>query len=149
MADADLGPGDLGIDLAPEASDPTPQALYRWLLASLLFGRPVQQGVAADTFHVLIQHGLTSPATFAERGREELRRILDEGSYARIDYVMSDELHDVMGGIVSDHGSVNHLVRSSSGAAELRERLESYRGVGPKTAEIFTRWLPASLYGTA
>jgi 3-methyladenine DNA glycosylase/8-oxoguanine DNA glycosylase len=149
MADDDLRPSDLGIDLPRDADDPTPQALYRWLLASLLFGRPVQQSVSADTFHVLIDHGLTSPATFARKSREELRRILDEGSYARIDYVMSDELHTVMAGIDDEYDSVNHLVRSSSDAAELRRRLTAYKGVGPKTVEIFERWLPTSLYGTA
>ncbi|AMM19091.1 hypothetical protein AX769_01750 [Frondihabitans sp. PAMC 28766] len=149
MADDNLQPRDLGIDLDPDTADPTPQALYRWLLASVLFGRPVQQQVSADTYHVLIDHGLTSPARFAEVGREALRRILDEGSYARIDYVMADELHEVMGRIDSEHGSVNHLVRSSADAATLRSRLTEYTGVGPKTADIFTRQISPTLFSTA
>lgn len=148
MAD-DLGPRDLDIDLDPADGEPTPQALYRWLLASVLFGRPVQQHVAADTYRVLIEHGLTSPAKFASVEREDLRRMLDEGSYARIDYVMSDELHEVMGRIDTEYGSVNHLVRSSADEAELRERLTEFKGVGPKTAEIFLRWLPSGVVGSA
>ena len=138
-------PSDLGIDL----SAGSPQQLYRWLLASVLFGRPVQQEVAADTYQVLIDHGLTSPARFAEHDHEGLRRLLDEGSYARIDHVMSDELHEVMGRVDSDWGSVNHLVRSSADRAELTRRLTDLKGVGPKTAEIFTRELPDALYGSA
>ncbi|GAA4679355.1 HhH-GDP family DNA glycosylase [Frondihabitans cladoniiphilus] len=145
MAD-DLGPHDLDIDL--DTDDPTPQALYRWLLASVLFGRPVQQKVAADTYRVLIDHGLTSPAKFAEVGRERLRGMLDEGSYARIDYVMADELHEVMGRIDSEHGSVNRLVRASPDLPALRDALTAYKGVGPKTVEIFTRWLPEGLVGS-
>ncbi|BDZ48059.1 hypothetical protein GCM10025867_03000 [Frondihabitans sucicola] len=142
MAD-NLQPTDLDIDL----NEPTPQALYRWLLASILFGRPVQQQVSAATYRVLIERGFTSPATFAEVGRENLRRILDEGHYARIDYVMADELHDVMGGIVSDHGSVNRLVRTSKDVAALRQALTAYKGVGAKTADIFVRQLPVGVIG--
>lgn len=146
MAD-NLQPKDLDIDLDP--ADPTPQSLYRWLLASLLFGRPVQQQVSAATYRVLIEHGFTSPATFAKAGREELRRILDEGHYARIDYVMADELHEVMRGIDRDHGSVNHLVRASADAGALRGALTAYKGVGERTADIFVRQLPPGIIGSA
>jgi endonuclease III len=145
MSDDVKHPSDLGIDV----SEGRPQQLYRWLLASVLFGRPVQQSVAADTYRVLIDHGLTSPARFAEHDHEGLRRLLDEGSYARIDHVMSDELHEVMAHVVDDWGSVSHLVRSSADRGELTARLTALTGVGPKTAEIFTRELPGSLYGTA
>lgn len=146
MAD-NLQPRDLDIDLGPDTQDPTPQALYRWLLASVLFGRPVQQSVAADTYRVLIEHGFTSPAKFAEVGREGLRRILDEGHYARIDYVMADELHEVMGRIDGEHGSVNHLVRQSADTAALTGTLTDFKGVGAKTAEIFVRQLPKGVVG--
>jgi 3-methyladenine DNA glycosylase/8-oxoguanine DNA glycosylase len=44
---------------------------------------------------------------------------------------------------------VNHLVRSSADRAELTRRLTDLKGVGPKTAEIFTRELPDALYGSA
>ncbi len=56
---------DLGLDL--EAGEP--DQLFKWFLASLLFGRPVQQEVAANTWHVLLQHGLTSPGQFAKYDR--------------------------------------------------------------------------------
>ncbi|MGY2898006.1 hypothetical protein ACVKXF_000618 [Curtobacterium sp. PvP017] len=57
---------DLGIDL----SDGKPQQLYRWFLASMLFGRPIRQEQAAATYRVLIDHGFTSPGKFAGAGRE-------------------------------------------------------------------------------
>ena len=63
-----MTPGDLGIDLSSGA----PDQLYRWLLASLLFGKRIQQDIAARTWHVLINNGLTSPEKLAAVSREEL-----------------------------------------------------------------------------
>lgn len=135
---------DLGLDL----SDGTADQLFRWFLASLLFGRPIQQQVAADTWRVLIDHGLTSPSKFAEYDREGLRALLDEGHYARIDYVMTDELHDVMDAVKRDYGSVSGMVKTSDSRKDLEARLEALKGVGPKTAEIFLREVPAATIGS-
>jgi 3-methyladenine DNA glycosylase/8-oxoguanine DNA glycosylase len=132
---------ELGIDLERGK----PQQLYRWFLASLLFGRPIRQEQAAETYRVLIEHGFTSPGKFAGAGREELRRVLDEGGYARFDYQMTDALHAAMHTIDADEGSVSHIVRSAASRSELRATLESLQGVGPKVVEIFLRDIPSDV----
>ncbi|MEF2977615.1 hypothetical protein [Subtercola sp. YIM 133946] len=142
---ANMTAHDLGLDPASGGAD----QLYGWFLASLLFGRPVQQSVAADTWKVLIDHRLTSPARFAEYDREGLRALLDEGHYARIDYVMTDELHDVMRTIVSEHGSVSELVKNAESRAALKATLLELKGVGPRTAEIFLREVSDEVIGSA
>jgi endonuclease III len=124
---------DLGIDVSDA------DALYRW---------PIQQEVAARTWHVLIGHGLTSPGRFADYDREALRAMLDEGHYARLDYVMTDELHDVMATIEREYGSVSGMVKTSGSRKELTERLDALKGVGPKTAEIFLREVPDAAIGS-
>ncbi|MDX2378062.1 hypothetical protein M4I32_14815 [Microbacterium sp. LRZ72] len=129
---------DLGINLGKD----TPQSLYRWLVASMLFGRPVQQSVGADAYRALISHGLTSPQKYAEWGREELRAVLDEAGYARIDYIMTDELHEVMARIVDEYGTVSKLVHTSGSREELSKRLQEMKGIGPKTVEIYLRDIP-------
>lgn len=129
---------DLGIHLDRS----TGQAMYRWLVASMLFGRPVQQSVGADAYRALIDRGLTSPPKYAELEREELRAILDDAHYARIDYIMTDELHEVMATIVDEYGTVSKMVRTSGDRDELTRRLTAMKGIGPKTAEIFLRDLP-------
>ncbi|ROP60928.1 DNA methylase [Curtobacterium sp. ZW137] len=129
---------DLGIDL----SDGKPQQLYRWFLASMLFGRPIRQQLAADTYRALIDQGFTSPGKFAEAGREGLRKVLDEGGYGRFDYQMTDALHETMHTLDADEGSVSHLVKTASSRQELRDRLGELKGVGPKTIEIFLRDVP-------
>ena len=135
---------DLGLDLSDGAAD----GLFRWFLASLLFGRPIQQQVAADTWRVLIDHGLTSPGKFADYDREGLRALLDEGHYARIDYVMTDELHEVMAVVKREHGSVSGMVKTAESRKDLEAKLTELKGIGPKTAEIFLRELPASVIGS-
>lgn len=141
----DLTPGDLDIDPASGS----PQQLYRWFLASVLFGRPIQQTVAAETYRILLGAGLTSPAKFAEIKREPLRRLLDRGGYVRLDYQMADTLHAVMRALVDEYGSVHQLVGTSSDATNLTGRLTAFKGIGPVTARIFTAQIPAPLYGTA
>lgn len=144
MPDANLGPADLDIDVAK-----SPEQRYRWFLASLLFGRNIRQTQAAHTYRVLIDHGLTSPERFADLSREQLRALLDEGGYDRFDYLMADELHGVMAGVVADWGSVNHLLASAKDRAEAHDRLVAYKGIGDTTARIMLDQVPADLYGTA
>ena len=132
---------DLGLDPASGSAED----LYGWFLASLLFGRPIQQSVSADTWKVLIDHGLTSPGRFADYDREGLRALLDEGHYARIDYVMTDELHDVMKTVKSEHRSVSEMVKRAESRRSLESTLTEMKGVGPKTAEIFLREIPDDL----
>ena len=139
-----MTPEDLGID--PSRS---PEQLYRWFLASLLFGRNIRQEQAAKTYGVLIDAGMTSPKHFADLGREALRRTLDEGGYDRFDYQMADELHGVMAGVDADWGSVHHLVASAADRAEAHDRIVAYKGIGEVTARIFLDEVPPGTYGTA
>jgi 3-methyladenine DNA glycosylase/8-oxoguanine DNA glycosylase len=141
----DLTPADLDIDPASGS----PQQLYRWFLASVLFGRPIQQSVAAKTYRTLLAHGLTTPSKFGEIQREPLRRLLDRGGYVRLDYQMADTLHAVMRTVADEYGSVHRLVATSQNDTELVERLTALTGIGPVTARIFSQQVPAVVYGSA
>ncbi|HEY8912938.1 hypothetical protein [Lacisediminihabitans sp.] len=141
---AHLTAADLGIDVTHAEAD----ALFRWFLASLLFGRPIRQEVAAETWRVLIAHGLTTLDRFADYDREQLRALLDEGHYARFDYLMTDELHEVMATVKRQYGSVSAMVKTSGSRKELSEWLDALAGVGPKTVEIFLREVPDAVIGS-
>jgi 3-methyladenine DNA glycosylase/8-oxoguanine DNA glycosylase len=131
---------DLGIDTS------TDQGLFDWLLASLLFGRPVPQQVAATAFRKFRADGWDTPEHFTGDDRHPLWDELWEGDYHRMSSVMSEELRDVMRGLIADYGgSVARLVRTAGSRAEVAERLERFKGVGPKTAEIFLREVPGTL----
>ena len=134
---------DLGLDATTDAG------LFGWFLASLLFGRPIQQEVAAQTWRLLIEDGFTTPEAIVSAGVGKLDRELWEGKYRRLVGVMAAELPDVMATVVGSYGSVGNLVRTSANAAELDRRLQSFKGVGPKTAEIFLRDVPNSVIGSS
>jgi hypothetical protein len=134
---------DLGIDTT------TDQGLFDWLLASLLFGRPVQQKVAANAFQKFKEDGWDSPDHFTAPDQHPLWHELWEGDYHRLSSVMSEELRDVMLGLSADYdGSVARLVRTAATREEIGQRLQRFKGIGPKTTEIFLREVPDSLIGT-
>jgi endonuclease III len=118
----------------------TDQGLFDWLLAALLFGRPIPQSIAVGTWRRLQADGWTTPSSFVSEDPHALWHELWEGNYHRLGSVMADELQVVMTQIIADYeGSVGVFVRSATSRAELTQRLEKFKGVGPKTAEIFLR----------
>jgi endonuclease III len=135
---------DLGIDTK------TDQGLFDWLLASLLFGRPVPQKVAASAYRRFKADGWDTPDHFTADDNHPLWHELWEGDYHRLSSVMSEELRDVMRALIADYdGSVAKLVRTASTRDEISQRLQRFKGVGPKTAEIFLREVPDAVIGTA
>jgi endonuclease III len=133
---------DLGIDTT------TDQGLFDWFLASLLFGRPVQQKAAASAFEKLKADGWDSPDHFIADDHHPLWRELWEGDYHRMSSVMTEELRGVMSALIANYdGSVARLVRTASTREEVSQRLQDFKGVGPKTAEIFLREVPDALIG--
>jgi 3-methyladenine DNA glycosylase/8-oxoguanine DNA glycosylase len=133
---------DLGIDTS------TDQGLFDWFLASLLFGRPVPQKVAASAFQKFREDGWDSPERFTADDQHPLWHELWEGDYHRMSSVMSEELRDVMRALIADYdGSVAGLVRTATTREEISQRLQRFKGVGPKTAEIFLREVPDALIG--
>jgi hypothetical protein len=134
---------DLGIDTT------TDQGLFDWLLASLLFGRPVPQQAAASAFQKFKEDGWDSPDRFIADDHHPLWHELWEGDYHRMSSVMSEELRDVMRELIADYnGSVARLVRTARTREEVSQRLQHFKGIGPKTTEIFLREVPDTLIGT-
>ncbi len=63
---------------------------------------------------------------------------------------MANELPEVMSGIIDQYGgSVARLVHTARSREEISQRLQSFKGIGPKTAEIFLREVPDASIGTA
>ena len=84
-----LLPRDLGFEVQPrdEAS------LFRWFLASFLFGNRISQAVAAQTWRVLVvTHGLDTPRRLCACNHRELVRMLGEGVYRRYDESTAERL---------------------------------------------------------
>jgi endonuclease III len=139
-----LTAADLGIDPS------TDQGMFDWLLASMLFGRPVPQRTAASAYAKFKADGWDTPAHFTADDYHPLWNELWEGGYHRMSSVMSEELREAMRALIDDWGgSVARLVRTSSSRQEVSARLQAFKGVGPKTAEIFLREIPDEAVGSA
>lgn len=126
---------ELGIDL--ESGSET--EYFKWFLACLLFGKPVQQEVAKRAFLELVQEDITSPDAILNAGWDKLVEILDEGHYVRYDFSTATKLLDVSTALKEEYGTFGSLLKQSETVDTLSTKLQEFRGVGPKTVEIFLR----------
>ena len=126
---------DLDIDLSSEQET----AYFKWFLACLLFGKPVQQEVARRAYDELVKDGLTTPDAILQAGWDKLVKVLDRGHYVRYDFSTATKLLDVSKDLKEKYGTLTHLLRQAHSHDELSARLQEFKGIGPKTAEIFLR----------
>jgi endonuclease III len=124
---------ELGIDLASGRE----RELFRWLLACLLFGKPIQRGVAERAYRELVEAGLDTPEAIRRAGWDRLVEVLDRGHYVRFDFSTATKLLDVCQALRESYGSVTALLGQAMGRADLARRLQAFKGVGPTTTRIF------------
>lgn len=125
---------DLGIDLERA------EGRFRWLVASLLFGARIGEGLAAKAYAKL-ESVASSPEALLEAGWERLVELLDSGGYARYDFSTATKLLDIAARLMADYGSLEGLRGRAASEAELERLLQTLRGIGPATAQIFLREL--------
>lgn len=126
---------ELGINLSSGRED----EYFKWFLACLLFGKPIQQEVAKRAYLELVQEGITSPEAILKAGWDKLVEILDRGHYVRYDFSTATKLLDVSKALKEKYGTFGALLKQSRTVDELSSRLQEFKGVGPKTVEIFLR----------
>jgi endonuclease III len=126
---------ELGIDLASHKESER----FKWFLACLLFGKPIQQGVARRAYRELTREGLTDPDTVLQAGWDRLVEVLDRGHYARYDFSTATKLLEVCQALKSRYGTLTNLLAQARTKAEWNRRLQEFKGIGPTTARIFVR----------
>ncbi|HKV58434.1 MAG TPA: hypothetical protein VJO32_09125, partial [Ktedonobacteraceae bacterium] len=82
---------ELGIDLASGRET----EYFKWFLACLLFGKPIQQEVAKRAYQELVKEGIVSPEAILRAGWDKLVEVLDRGHYVRYDFSTATKLLDV------------------------------------------------------
>ncbi|USN96632.1 MAG: DNA methylase [Candidatus Nomurabacteria bacterium] len=114
--------------------------LFKWFLASYLFGKRIQQGVAWKTWQVFMEKGIDTPQKIAAQSWQQLVGLLGEGHYRRYDESTAHNLLDMSRALLRDyHGNLLNMYDGCSDEKEFVKRLQKFKGVGPKTAEIFMR----------
>jgi len=126
---------DLGINVRSRDE----AELFKWFLACLLFGKPIQQGVAKRTYGEFVKEGLLSPEAILQAGWDKLVEVLDRGHYVRYDFSTATKLLEVCRSLKDQYGNLTSLLNQARNRADLRRRLQSFKGIGPVTARIFLR----------
>jgi len=129
----------LGINL----KDGSDEEIFKWFLASILFGAPITETSVIKTYRCLQKHGVLTPKRILETGWDGLVKILDEGGYTRYDFKTADKLLGVMRNFMEKYdGSLNLLHSKASNAKDLENKLKDLgKGIGDVTVSIFLREL--------
>lgn len=133
----------LGIDISEGKED----EVFKWFLASLLFGAPITESSVVKTYRCFQKHGVLTPKQILKTGWDDLVKILDEGGYTRYDFKTADKLLEVARNLTEKYSGSLCLIHSeSSGAHDFENRLKNLgKGVGNVTVSIFLRELRAVL----
>ncbi len=128
---------ELGIDLS---SGRSPE-IFKWLLASVLFGARISQTIVKNTFREFAAKDVLAPKAVLGTGWDGLVEILDQGGYVRYDFKTATKLLDLCKTLTEDyHADLANLHRVSTGPQDLEQRLKALaKGIGDVTVNIFLR----------
>jgi len=130
---------ELGIELA-RGDD---RELFKWFLASILFGHRISETIARHTYEAFARYELLEPRRILAAGWDFLvNPIMREGGFVRYDEKTSRQILRVCEQLIADYGgSLTRLHAQANDARDLEARLMSFYGVGPVTTNIFLREL--------
>jgi len=135
----------LGIDLSSRKE----RELFKWFLACLLFGKPIQQAIAERAYAQLVSAGIQTSGDMLRAGWDELVRLLDAAHYVRYDFSTATKLLEVCEELKQRYGTLIKLVTQARTAAGLSARLQKFKHIGPVTARIFTREVAPTWYASS
>lgn len=127
---------ELGIDL----NSGQEKEIFKWFLASILFGKRIGENIAKRTYQEFEKRGLLTPNKILEAGWDRLVDALDVGGYVRYDFSTADKLLKVMEDLIK-YGGLNNIHKQAKNEKDLEEKLKLFKGIGPVTANIFLREL--------
>ncbi len=126
---------DLGIDLKFGKES----EIFKWFLACLLFGKPIQQEVAKRTYFEFEKEGLGSCEEILKAGWDKLVEVLDRGHYMRYDFSTATKLLEICKKLKEKYGNIKNLLKSAKNKKDLERKLLEFKGIGPVTTKIFLR----------
>lgn len=125
----------LGINLSTKKES----EIFKWFLASILFGKRISESIAIKTYKVLEKENVLTPRKIINKKWKGLVKILDEGGYVRYDFSTASKLLDIMNTLLKNYHSLTNLYKQSHNEEEIEKNLQSFKGIGPITTNIFLR----------
>ena len=143
--------GRFSSSLGIRLSASNPDEIFKWFIASMLFGARISGNIAIKTYNELISKNIASPEDILKIGWDGLVAILDEGGYARYDFKTATKFLEVCKSLTENYnGNLNILHSRASDWKDLENRLKVLgKGIGDVTVNIFLRelrgiWLKAT-----
>jgi hypothetical protein len=125
----------LRIDLASKNEE----ELFKWFLACLFFGKPIQTEIAERAYQELVVARLTSSDAILRAGWHNLVSLLDRAHYVRYDFSTATKLLEVCEELKRRYGSLTNLLVQARTAFNLSRALQEFKHIGPVTTRIFLR----------
>ncbi len=128
---------ELGISLRKHSD----RELFKWFLASQLFGRRISEDIAKKTYRSFERYELVTPKRILLAGWDFLvNPVMREGHYVRYDESTSTQILQNCRHLLDDYGgSLKRLHDTAADARDLQKKLQSFKGFGPTTTNIFLR----------
>jgi endonuclease III len=117
--------------------------VFKWFLASILFGARISETIAINTYRQFEKENILSAQKIIDTGWDGLVRILDNGGYVRYDFKTATKLLEIMGVLKELYqGDLNKLHLEAKDSLDLENRLKNLgKGIGEVTVNIFLREL--------
>lgn len=130
---------ELGIDLKKNND----REVFKWFLASILFGARITEIIAKNTYKTFKKYNLTEPEKILKAGWDFLvNPIMREGGYVRYDFKTSTQILKNCDTLKNGYdGSLKKLHNKAGSSIDLENRLMDFYGIGPVTTNIFLREL--------
>jgi len=130
---------ELGIKLEEKKDD----EIFKWFLASVLFGARISEIIAENTYKTFEKYGLLTPRKIQDAGWDFLvDPIMREGGYVRYDGKTSTKILKNCETLLKKYnGNLNKLHEEAKDSNDLENKLLEFYGIGPITVNIFLREL--------
>jgi endonuclease III len=129
------------LNIDPSSADS--KEVFKWFLASILFGARISETIAINTYRQFEKEDVLSAQKIIDTGWDGLVRILDNGGYVRYDFKTATKLLEIMGALKELYqGDLNKLHLEAKDSSDLEKRLQNLgKGIGEVTVNIFLREL--------
>lgn len=123
--------------------DNNDKELFKWFLASILFGARISETIAKNTYKTFERYELLTPEKILKAGWDFLiNPIMREGGYVRYDGKTSTQILRNCKTLIKEYdGSLKKLHKLAKNSKDLEKRLLQFYGIGPITINIFLREL--------
>ena len=117
--------------------------IFKWFLASILFRKRISGNIALKTYREFEKAGILCPSEILKAGWDRLVQALDAGGYVRYDFSTATKLLEISKSLLDKYGEnpltkIHEIARDKK---ELESILQSFKGIGPVTTNIFLREL--------